>query len=342
MLSRLFLRRAMAMLVPAVVIMMILCGTVTVALAALPTVIWQTAGGSGLFSGDGSAVLLNTSTGFQVRRASDGVVQNTVTLPAASLSFDARAFSPDKQYIALAIQQGAAFKIEIWRVSNSTLFRTITTNAVRSIKTLDFSSTGLLAAYERFAYGGGGYLRIFRVSDGNLVTMLGPYTHNNTTRVKFSPNGSYLAAHDWVSANGVRVLRTSDWGTALTRDNFADVFRWANDSATVWTTGMTILSQPYQQVRVPANTVQRSVAIDDTQIFPTSVTADGRFILGFTSAQDSIKFLRTSDGGAQVTYTGTSIFSGDISPAGTVFTFGSCAGSPCTFYMAQMPTLPPP
>jgi hypothetical protein len=314
-------------------------GTDAVVLAASPTVVWQ-ATGVGLFSGDGSSVLLDTATGFQMRRASDGVVQNTITLPAASLTYDGHAFSPDKQYVALSIQQGAAFKIEIWRVSNSTLVRTITTNAVRSTRTLDFSSNGLLAAYERFAYGSGGFLRIFRVSDGSLVTMLGPYTHTSATRVRFSPNSSYMAVHDSVGTNGVRVLRTSDWGTALTVGNFTDVFRWEPDSASVWTSGLSILSQPYQQVRVPAGTVQRSVAIDDTQFYPTSVTADGRYIFGAAKTQTEIKFLRTSDGAAQVTYSVTAGYSGDISPTGTLFTFGSCTNIPCAFSMAKMPTLP--
>ena len=310
------------------------------ALAAAPTVVWQTTtGGGGLFSGDGSSLLLSTATGFQVRRASDGVVENTITLPAESLTFDARAFSPDKQYVATSIQNGSTFSLEIWRVSTGTLARRITTNAVRSIKGLDISKGGLLASYERFAYGGGGYLRVFRISDGSFVTMLGPYTHNSTTRVRFSPDGNYLAVHDWVSANGVRVLRTSDWGTAVTVGDFTDVFRWANDSASLWTTGMTILSIPYQQIRVPAGTVQRSTAIDDTQIFLTSVTADGRFLLGFGTNQDSIKFLRTSDGVAQVTYTVTSGSSGDISPTGTVFTGATCTSSPCTFYVYKMPAL---
>lgn len=315
-------------------------GGAAVALAATPTIKWQTTtGGGGLFSGDGTSVLLTTATGFQMRRSSDGVVEKTVTLPAASLGFDARAFSPDKQYVAIALQSGAAFKIEVWRVSTSTLARTINTSAVRNIKTLDISSGGLIAAYERFAYGGGGFVHVFRISDGGFVTMLGPYTHNSTTRVRFSPNGTYMMAHDWVGANGVRILRTSDWGTVFTVGDFADVFRWAPDSATAWTTGMTILSVPYRQITVPGNAVQRSIAIDDTQLFPTAVTGDGRHLLGFTTGQDAIKFIRTSDGGAAVTYTGTSIFSSDISPAGNLFTYGSCPASPCTFFMAAMPSL---
>jgi hypothetical protein len=312
----------------------------TTALAAVPTVIWSTAtGGGGLFSGDGSSILLTTSTGFQMRRSSDGVVEKTVTLPAASQNFDARAFSPDKQYVAIAIQQGAAFNLEIWSISTGSRVRTITTNAVRSIKTLDISSAGLLAAYERFAYGGGGYLRIFRISDGGFVTMLGPYTRNGTTRVRFSPNGQYVAAHDWVGTQGMRVLRTSDWGTVLTVGNFTDLFRWEPDSASVWASGNTLMSEPYKQVRIPAGTIQRSVAIDDSQFFATSVTADGRFILGFSEPRATMKFLRTSDGGAQVTYTLPSSSSSDISPTGKVFTYSVCNEVSCTFYLAQMPAL---
>lgn len=307
--------------------------------AAAPTVVWQASTtGIGYFSGDGSSVLLPIATGFQVRRATDGLVQNTVTLPVASQLYDACAFSPDKQYVAIALASGASFNIEIWRVSNSTLFHRITTNAVRNIRTLDFSTGGLLASYERFAYGGGGMVRIFRVSDGGYVTMFGPYTTNSATRARFSPNGQYLAVHDSTSS-GVRVLRTSDWGTAFTVGNFVDVFRWEPDSATLWTTGLTILSVPYQQLRVPAGTVQASTPIDDSQVYPSSVTADGKYILVSTAARDAIKFLRTSDGGAQVTYSVTGGYSLDISPTGTVFSGGSCNVSPCTFYLAKMPAL---
>jgi hypothetical protein len=308
--------------------------------AAGPTVVWQASTpGNGLFSADGSSVLLPTSTGFQVRRATDGVVQTTVTLPVASQVYDACAFSPDKQYIAIALANDAVFNIEIWRVSNSTLFHRIATNAVRNIRTLDFSSGGLLVSYERFAYGGGGFVRIFRVSDGGFVNMFGPYTSNVATRARFSPNGQYLALHDSTSS-GIRVLRTSDWGTAFTVGNFVDVFRWEPDNATLWTTGLTILSVPYQQMRVPAGTVQASTPIDDTQFYPTSITADGKYLLVSTTARDSIKFLRTSDGGAQVTYSVASGgYSGDISPTGTVFSGGSCTVSPCTFYVAKMPAL---
>jgi WD40 repeat protein len=137
--------------------------------AATPTVVWEATGiGSGpaVFSADGTALLLVTTAGFELRRAADGVLLGTVTLPAGSQAYDAMALSPDKSLVAISLLRNAVVTIELWRLSNGSLARTITTDATRSIKGLSFSSTGLIASRERFAYAGGGYLRVFRVSDG--------------------------------------------------------------------------------------------------------------------------------------------------------------------------------
>src|SRR5262249_48848312 len=143
------------------------------------TVIWQRSGiltglDTAIFSADGTAILLAISTGFEVHRSSDGVLLNTLTLPAGSLAYNKVAFSPDKTQVALAQFNGASGWIELWSVSSSTLIRTISTDAVRSFKAISYSGSGLLATQERFAYGGGGFLRVNNASTGALVAKIGP------------------------------------------------------------------------------------------------------------------------------------------------------------------------
>jgi hypothetical protein len=107
-----------------------------VAGAATPVVLWQQAGlpfgvtGSraATFSDDGSALLLRTTSGFELHQSSSGALLKTLTLPAASLSYDASAFSRDKTLDALALHNGAGKIIELWRLSDNTLARTIATD----------------------------------------------------------------------------------------------------------------------------------------------------------------------------------------------------------------------
>jgi WD40 repeat protein len=161
----------------------------TTAWALSPTIAWQTTEGlGGVFSGDGTSILIDTPTGFQMRRASNGALEKTITLPVGSRGYDARAFSPDKTYVGTTTRANGITRVDLWRVSDGNLARTINSDAVRNNKALDISSGGLIAAHERFAYGDGGRLRIFRVSDGGLVTTLGPYCRNSSPRAFFAPH----------------------------------------------------------------------------------------------------------------------------------------------------------
>jgi hypothetical protein len=310
--------------------------------AGTPTVVWQKTGlrtglTNAVFSSDGTALLLANSTGFEVRRASDGALLNTLNLPAASRAYDAAAFSPDKTLVALSLFTNGAGTIELWRVSNSTLARTITTDAVRSIKGLSFSTTGLIASRERFAYGGGGFLRVSRVSDGSLVTKLGPVARNSASGgVGFSPNAQYLAVEDTFNLHGLWILRTSDWGTVRTISN-AGLFNWVTDSASLWTDG-------YQQVRISDGTVLKTVPLSGSSPV-TSVTPDNRFLFAWDlvngSASNTLRFLRTTDGGTQLVYTlsnGTVVWSNQVNSSQTLFTYEICP-SDCTLYVATMPAL---
>jgi hypothetical protein len=315
----------------------------TAALATTPTGVWQANGirtgyPNAIFSVDGTVMLLAKPTSFEVRRASDGVLLNTVTLPAASQAYDAMAFSPDKTLIGLTLFNNAIGTIEIWKVSNSTLQRTITTDAVRNIKGLDFSSNGLIASRERFAYGGGGYLRVYKISDGTLVRKAGPVARNSAPGgVQFSPNAQYLAVNDTFSLGGVAVLRTSDWGAARNITG-AGVFSWVSDSASMWT-------DTFQQVRISDGAILKSVTLDGSTGI-TAVTPDSRFLFGYDfingSASNTIKFVRTSDGGTQLVYTpassGTMVWSNQVNAPETLLTYEICP-SDCTVYIAKMPSL---
>jgi WD40 repeat protein len=326
--------------------------------ALTPILVWQASGYPGPFSSDGSAVYMSTSTGFQMRRATDGLVLKTITLPAASQAYDKAAFSPDKQFVAISlVDTNGVVKIEIYSLSTGALVRTITTDAVRNIRGLDLSSnSSLIASMERFAYGGGGKLRIFRTSDGSVVRETGPYVVNSNTFVKFSPGGTYLALYqNNGNPAGFNILRTSDWGTAQTIAlGNQYMIQWAgtDTSASVWLRGNFVLGYPYQQVTVPGGSVVKSLMFDDsTYRSVTAVTSNNKYLLTWqvqttdpgSPQANTIWFFRTSDGGAQVTYTfsTTIVSSGTINPAGTQFTYAICGSDgACTTYVAQMPLLP--
>jgi len=326
----------------AVAVMIAVCAMLgaAVADAGTPTVVWQKSGvqtgDSTIFSADGTALLLAISGGFELRRASDGVLLNTLTLPADSLGYDAKALSSDKTLVALSFLRNGAGTIELWRIAGSTLTRTITTDAVRTIKGLAFSSAGLIASRERFAYGGGGNLRVHRVSDGTLLKKLGPVARNSASGgVGFSADGTLLAVND-NNQNGLWILRTSDWSTARLIGNGATLFAWA-DNASVWTGG-------FQRVRISDGAVLATLPPSDTSL-PSAITPDNRFayawdMVDFT-ASNTIRFLRVTDGGTQLLYTfpsGTRVWSDKINSTQRLFIYEICPND-CTVYVASMPSL---
>src|SRR5690349_8966954 len=145
---------------------------VPAAQAATPVALWSAATMStGTFSVDGSLVVLsgNTSAGgrIEIRQASTGALVRAVT---NSIGYDATALSLDRQTVAAsanAFGPGNSLirTVLLYRVSDGTLLRTITTDATRDITSLDFSPDGqLLAAMDQLSYGQGGRVRVFRVA----------------------------------------------------------------------------------------------------------------------------------------------------------------------------------
>lgn len=310
--------------------------------AAAPTVIFQRAGvktglNTNIFSADGTALLLALSTGFEVRRATDGALLNTVNLPAGSLGYDAVAFSPDKTQIALVFFQSGTGRIELWRVSNTTLIRTITTDATRSFKAIDFSSGGLVATQERFAYGGGGFLRVHNASTGALVRKIGPTVRNSSpVEIGFSPNGQYLAGINHNATPSLQVYRTSDWTIPLAFGS-TGLFSWSPDGGSLWTAG-------FQQVSVPAGTVLQTVTLP-ADSYITSITPNNHSGLAtvYVNGQvaNLLRFIHLPDGATQLTYTlapGTQVWSGEVNSTATRFTYEICP-TDCTVYVASMPAL---
>jgi hypothetical protein len=207
---------------------------------------------------------------------------------------------------------------------------------------------------ERFAYGGGGYVRVFRTSDGAQVLKTGPVIVNSSTFAKFSPGGTYMAYRHSGGFFGLVVLRTSDWGQASQIGDDARLVQWVppDGSASIWRNGDFDLGIPFQQVSVPSGAVVRSVLIDDNTRIVGSVTPNNKYFLAGQLVStdpgapigDSLYFLRTTDGGAQVTYqfSSTIVSAGKVASTGTYFTYNICPtnGSSCTLYLAQMPSLP--
>jgi WD40 repeat protein len=332
MMNRFAARKGLAFLV-----VLLLAMSATTAWAVTPTVVWQKAGlktgpSTHAFSVDGTVLLVNTSAGFELRRTSDGALLNTVTLPAASLTYKDAALSPDKQLIALVLDNRS---IELWRVSNSTVARTISTDAVRDIKWVGLSNT-FVATIERFAYGGGGMLRVHNVATGALVKTALAIHNSSPAMVKFSPNGQYLSYPDHYAVSGFVVLRTSDWATALTVPG-TTTFAWSPDGGSLWT-------DDYRRVRVPDGAVLQTVPPHPDTVVE-AYTPDNQFFLAdvFANFQftNVLQFLRTSDASVRVTYTFpgvTAVYGGRIDSTGKFFTYSTCS-TECTVYVARVPAL---
>ncbi|HMI92866.1 MAG TPA: hypothetical protein VK509_15935 [Polyangiales bacterium] len=328
----------------AVVIMALTLTWSTSAGALAPSDLWSVSNASGgMFSADGSSVLLTVPTGFQLRRATDGRLEKTIALPAASRGYDAFAFSPNKRYVALTYRLSGVTRIELFSVATGALARTINTGAVRNARGIQLSSTGLVALFERYAYGGGGQVWTYRVSDGGLVNVQPRSTRSSTTVLDFSPDGSRLAINDSavVGQEGVRVVRTSDWTTELLVRS-AWPFRWAADSRSLWTSRSPFDADLplWEEVELPSGEVLSSTAIDPARYFPSDVTPDNRFFLANTPANDALVFLRTTDAGAALTFSAPArSWAGRINPAGSSFIYTVCSDTACSAHVARMPSL---
>jgi WD40 repeat protein len=312
---------------------LMLAMSTTTAWALTPTVVWQKTGQyRHFFSADGTALVVATTTGFEVHRSTDGSLLKTVTLPTASQTYKDVALSPDKELLALVLDNRS---IELWRVSNSTLARTITTDAVRDIKAVALSNA-FVATMERFGYGGGGMLRVHDLSTGGLVKTALAVRNSSPVVVRFSPDGQYLGYPDHYAVSGLVVLRTSDWGTALTVPG-TTLFAWSPSGGSLWT-------NDYRRIRVPDGAVLQTVP-PLTDMVASAYTPDNQFFLAevFDNFQytNVMKFLRTSDGSVRATYTFpsvTAVYAGQIDSTGAFFTYSTCSG-PCTVYVARVPAL---
>lgn len=312
--------------------------------AAAPTDVWTAAGTSGgTFSADGSSVLLRTTSGFELHRAADGRVEKTITLPSASLGYDAYAFSPNKEYVALTYRASGVTRIELFSLASGALVRTINTGATRNSRGIALSSNGLVAILERWAYNGGGNLWVYRVADGAFVVSKGRFVRGSNTLLAFSPDAKYLAIDDTavVGEEGVRVLRTTDWA-AMSLARSAHQFSWAADSQSIWSarTSFETGQSLYEENEVPSGELLASIPIDPAQYQLGALTPDNRFFLAGTAAGNEIVFLRTSDGSVVLRLsapTGTRPVK--VSPTGALFVYTVCSTSSCSVRMARMPAL---
>ena len=149
------------------------------------------------FSPDGSALAFGSRAGLLIRRVADGSLLET--LGTGDLTEAAVTFSPDGAILASTSE---ASGLQLWRVDDATLLRTLDSSAYTFIlQKVAFSPDGALVASEQYA-NGAVTLRLWQVADGALLRTL----PNINFPLSFSPDAAFLAAG---SSNGIQV-----WGLA--------------------------------------------------------------------------------------------------------------------------------
>lgn len=295
---------------------------------------------SARFSADGTSALVGTKNGFQLRRVQDGRLESTILVPGP-IPYTASAFSPDERYLALTHRTGGVTRIELWSVATGALERVIPTSATRSARGIEISGQGLIALFERFSYGGGGFVRLFRARDGAQLGVQGPYAHNAGAEQRFSPGGAYLAIEERTAGGiDVRILRTADGSTALVVGESAGLFAWSGEGSIWVRRNMTDAHTLFERIAVPTGEVLDGFAIDSGRFAVTAFTPDDRFLLATTVDDGSLVFLRGTDGAPHLVYdVPPHTTAGSISPAGSFFTYSVCTVSSCTMHMARLPSL---
>lgn len=129
------------------------------------------------FSPNGEMVATADYNNVKISRASDGVLLMTISFGTGSLNF-----SPDSQTIAVAVTSDApgGNAIQIWRISDKSLVRSIPVSDFSSILQLNFSPDGteIVAG-----------LHIYNVADGSTNFYTGTV---NLQMQFFSPDGQYV------------------------------------------------------------------------------------------------------------------------------------------------------
>jgi WD40 repeat protein len=299
--------------------------------AATADVVWSAPGmGAPAFSVDGSLALAiaNTSAGgrLEIRRSGTGALVRVVTNP---VKFGAAVLSADNQLAAVTLN-AVPRVIRIHRVSDGSLVRSITTVAGRDLSSIDFSPDGqLVAAADKRQSESGGQVHVHRVSDATTVRVLAvPAT---TAAVRFSPDGRFLAVNDRFTVagrfvSGLRVFRTADWVSVLTRDDGALLVRWslAGGSA-LWVTNIAFLvPTSLRLISVPDGAVVRTVTLHAWEDLVADVSNDDSLVLSGRSAapRRSLKLTDTSTGAIVATYDFVAdVFAGDLAPDSALFTY---------------------
>lgn len=241
------------------------------------------------FSPDGQLLAAGTAASQQnlyLWRIADGTL---LSLTAAHFNgTNSIAFSPDGQFLFSA---GRDRNVKVWRVSDSSLIRTL--NHGSRLLALALSPDGQVVA----ASGDTGVIKLWRVSDGALLNTFTGHT-DLVFSLAFSPNGQLLASGSadqtvklWQVSNG-RVVQS----LAVPNQGSADAVAFSRD-------GQTIMSGTSELINAPDGTIQS---------------------LG------TVRFWRVSDGTLLLTYdqeTGITVPSVAYSPDGTLFSYGRYDGA---------------
>jgi WD40 repeat protein len=236
------------------------------------------------FSPDAATLALPAADGIQFRRVTDGALMQT--LAGNQPQITAMAVSPSGDRVAALLGDGNPDTyLAIWKMDNSKAVWTISQPQAIS---LAWSPDGMSVAVGYF----GGYLAIFRASDGVLIATPGK-ANNNVQDLAFSPDGRLLAS----SAMGtVRLWDMQDWKTASgfsTRGGWIDQVAFSPDGKLLAAYGLQGGYVYLWQV-ADGRLLWQQAAGEDGYSGSLAFSADGSTLA--VSAHDAVTLWRVSDG----------------------------------------------
>ncbi len=234
-------------------------------------------------------------------------------------------FSPDGQLLASGIRDGI---IKLWRVSDGSLIKTLSSGHTAYLTSVAFSPDGQILVSASLD----GTIKLWRVSDGSLINTL--ECGERVSSVTFSPDGQILASG--LDDTSVKLWRVSDGSLIKVLGGFIPVRR-GDFVITGVVTDNPISFSPDGQI-LASYRWEDAIAlwhVSDGRLIRTlvghgsiscvSFSPDGQLLASVSSVDRTIKLWRVSDGSLLTTLQGHTggVLSVAFSPDGQILASGS-------------------